>query len=96
MLPAAGGQCLPEALQGGGVPLVVAVGEVEPGDVHAGVHEGAQGLDAPAGRAEGADDLALPPGLIALCEDLVLAGGRRGGSSSSSSSSSSGCQLWDK
>lgn len=73
MLPAAGGQRLPEALQGAGVPLVVPVGEVEPGDVHAGVDEGAEGLDTPARGAQGADDLALPAGFIALGEDLVLA-----------------------
>lgn len=74
MLAAAGRQGLPEALQGAGVPLVVAVGEVEPGNVHAGVDEGAERLDAPARGAEGADDLDLPARLIALGEDLVLAG----------------------
>lgn len=72
VLPAAGGQRLPEALQGGGVALVVPVGKVEPRDVHARVHQAAEGLDAPAGGAEGADDLALPAGLIAFGEDLVL------------------------
>ena len=76
VLAAAGRQGLPEALQGAGVPLVVAVGEVEPGNIHAGVDEGAERLDAPARGAEGADDLDLPARLIALGEDLVLAGVR--------------------
>lgn len=75
MLAAAGGQSLPEALQGAGVALVVTVGEVEPGHVHAGVDEGAEGLHAPARGAQGADDLDLPAGLIALGEDLVLTDG---------------------
>lgn len=74
VLSAAGGQRLSEALQGGRVPLVVAVGEVQSRHVHAGVDQGPQGFHAPAGGTEGADDLALPPGLIAVREDLVLAG----------------------
>lgn len=73
MLPPAGGQGLAKALEGAGVSLVVPVGEVEAGHVHACVHEGAQGLHAPAGGAEGADDLDFAAGLIALGEDLVLA-----------------------
>ena len=39
------------------VLLVLAVAEVEPGDVHARVDEGAQPLEAVGGRTQGADDL---------------------------------------
>lgn len=73
VLVAAGGERLPEAPEGRGVPLVVPVAEVEASHVHAGVDQSSKGLHAPASGADSADDLALPLGLITLREDLVLA-----------------------
>ena len=42
---------------GAGVSLLVAVGEVEPGDVHPGRDQGGDALGAEGGRPDGADDL---------------------------------------
>ena len=44
------------------VVVVVAVAEVQPGDVHAGAHELRDPVRARRGRAERADDLGAPPG----------------------------------
>lgn len=73
VLPAAGGQRLPQAAQGGGVSLVVAVAEVQTRHVHPGIDQLPEGLHAPAGRTESADDLGFPPRLIAVRENLFLA-----------------------
>ena len=45
---------------GVGVSLLVAVGEVEPGDVHPGRDQGGDALGSEAGRPDGADDLGAP------------------------------------
>lgn len=50
---------LPQTVQASLVPLVIAVGEVEPSDVHAGLDEPLEGGYIPTGRPEGADDLRL-------------------------------------
>lgn len=73
MLPAAGGQRLPQAAQGGSVSLVVAVAEVQTRHVHPSIDQLSEGLHAPAGGTEGANDLGFPPRLIAVREDLLLA-----------------------
>lgn len=48
---------LAQSVQHGAVALVVAVGKVEAGDVHAGVHEGADVFARPTGGPHGAHDL---------------------------------------
>ena len=60
------GARLADAIRDRAVVGVVAVGEVQPGHVHAGVHHLQQHLGAPARRADGAHDLRLADGLVGV------------------------------
>ena len=62
---------LPKTVEAGLVSLVISVGKVEPGNVHAGIHQRGQALFGPARRADCANNFSTTTE-VRSAEDVVV------------------------